>query len=80
MDLIGTFTFMASLICYILALEWGGVTKAWSSPDVIGTLIGWLLLLIAFVAVQRWQSDRAILVPRLLKQRVVLTCCVFIFL
>lgn len=80
MDLIGIFTIMTSLICYILALEWGGVTKAWSSADVIGTLIGWLLLLIAFIAIQWWQSARAILVPRILLQRTVLTCCVFIFL
>lgn len=80
MDLIGTFTILCSLICYILALQWGGVTKAWASADVIGTLVGWLLLLGAFVVVEWWQGERAMIVPRLLKRRAIWTGSVFIFL
>lgn len=80
MDLIGTFVGMAALICYILALQWGGVTKSWNSADVIGTLIGWILLTIVFVCIQWWQGERALLVPRILSNRTVLASCIFIFL
>ncbi|KAI9842020.1 MAG: hypothetical protein M1837_007516 [Sclerophora amabilis] len=40
MDLIGTFTIVAAMTCFLLALQWGGATKQWSSPDVIGLLVG----------------------------------------
>jgi hypothetical protein len=69
MDFIGTFILMASFICLILALQWGGVQKSWKSADVIGTLIGFILLLVIFVAVEIWQDDRALIVPRLMKQK-----------
>ena len=71
---------MAALICYILALQWAGVTKPWSSADVIGTLIGWILLTIVFALVEWKQNERALLVPRLLKIRTILASCMFIFL
>lgn len=80
MNLIDIFIIMTSLVCYILTLEWRDVIKVWSSTNVIDTLVEWLLLLIAFVVIQWWQSTRAILVSRILMQRIVLTCCVFIFL
>jgi hypothetical protein len=71
MDFIGTFVLMASFICLILALQWGGVSKAWHSADVIGTLVGFILLLIIFVGVEVWQGDRALIVPRLMKQKTI---------
>jgi MFS transporter, DHA2 family, glioxin efflux transporter len=80
MDLIGTFTIMAAVICLLLALQWGGVSKAWSSADVIGTLIGFGLLAIAFTAIEWWQKERALLVPHILKQRVIYVGCIFSFL
>lgn len=40
MDITGFVFITASVLCYLLALQWGGVEKRWSSADVIGTLIG----------------------------------------
>lgn len=80
MDFLGTFTIMAALICYILALQWGGVTKSWNSSDVVGTLVGFLLLMVLFILIQWLQGERAILVPRILKSGNVATCCSLIFL
>jgi MFS transporter, DHA2 family, glioxin efflux transporter len=65
MDLLGTFTIMAAVVCYLLALQWGGVTKKWSDSTVIGTLIGFCLLAIAFVINEYIMSDRALLQGRL---------------
>ncbi|KAH6649200.1 major facilitator superfamily protein, partial [Chaetomium tenue] len=54
LDILGTILAVASIVCYFLALEWGGVTKAWGEADVVGTLVGSALLAIAFGLVQRW--------------------------
>lgn len=80
MDLPGTIVLLAAFVCYILALEWGGVTKPWSSADVIGCLVGWIALSILFVAIQYFQHDRALLVGRIIKQRNIAALSTFIFL
>jgi hypothetical protein len=69
MDFPGTFVLMASFVCLILALQWGGTTKAWGSADVIGTLVGFVIIIIMFIAIEIWQGDRALIVPRLMKQK-----------
>ncbi|KAL3424015.1 major facilitator superfamily transporter [Phlyctema vagabunda] len=79
-DLAGMTAILAALVCFLLALQWGGITKTWSSSNVIGTLIGWVLLSILFVVIQWKQGERAIVVPRILKQRTIAACSIFIFL
>jgi MFS transporter, DHA2 family, glioxin efflux transporter len=69
MDFPGTFTLIAASVCYFLAMQWGGTTKAWSDSEVVGTLVGFALLTILFVAIQYFQKDRALLQARLLKDR-----------
>ena len=61
MDPLGSFTIMAAVICFLLALQWGGVTKPWSDPSVIGTFFGFGLLLIIFGLVEWFKGDRALL-------------------
>ncbi|EKG16281.1 General substrate transporter [Macrophomina phaseolina MS6] len=80
MDPLGSFTLMASIVCYLLAMQWGGITKAWNSSGVVGVLVGWLLLTICFAAIQMWRGEYAIVVPRLIKKRTVAAGCVFNFL
>jgi MFS transporter, DHA2 family, glioxin efflux transporter len=79
MDILGTFTIMAAVICLLLALQWGGTSKPWSSADVIGTLVGFGLLTIVFIGVEIWLGERAIIIPHIIKQRVVLISCIFTF-
>jgi MFS transporter, DHA2 family, glioxin efflux transporter len=69
MDLVGTFVLMAAMVCLILALQWGGTTKPWGSADVIGVLVGFVLIIILFIGIEIWLDDRALIVPRLMKQR-----------
>jgi hypothetical protein len=40
MDLPGALLILAAVVCYLLALQWGGTTKPWNSPDVYGKKIG----------------------------------------
>jgi MFS transporter, DHA2 family, glioxin efflux transporter len=79
MDLLGTFTIMAAVVCYLLALQWGGVTKAWSDSEVIGTLVGFCLLTIAFIAIEYYMGERALLQGRLLKQRTIAVTSTYVF-
>ena len=69
MDPLGTLTIIAGVCCFILALQWGGTTKSWNDSTVIGTLIGFGLIMILFIFIQWWNGERAILVGRILKLR-----------
>lgn len=80
MDLPGAALIMAAVICYILALQYGGVTKLWSSSVVIGLLVGFVLIVVVFGIVEYLQKNRALLLPRLLKDRTMLVCCSFVAL
>ncbi|KAK5704814.1 hypothetical protein LTR17_021578 [Elasticomyces elasticus] len=69
--ILGTFTILAALICFLLAMQWAGITKPWKSRDVIGTLVGTGVLSIAFVVLEWYLGDRAAVNPRLLKDKTI---------
>ncbi|KAF2813563.1 MFS gliotoxin efflux transporter glia [Mytilinidion resinicola] len=71
LDLPGFGLLLASLICFTLALQRGGQTKAWNEGSVIATLVLWVSLLIVFFIVEWLQGARAMIPLRLLKPRVV---------
>ena len=77
MDPVGAFMLIGALICYILALEYGGQRYAWSSSTVIGLLVGSVLIAIAFGFWEVFQGERAMIMPRLIKQRSILVCSIF---
>ncbi|OAP61865.1 hypothetical protein AYL99_04068 [Fonsecaea erecta] len=79
MDFPGTFTLMAAIVCYLLAMQWGGATKPWSSGSVIAVLVLFGVLLIVFVAIEYYSGDRALLQPRLLKDRTIGAMSAYIF-
>ncbi|KAH6682863.1 putative HC-toxin efflux carrier [Halenospora varia] len=79
MDLPGAFTVMGAIVCYILALQWGGQTKSWSDSSVIGTLVGFVVILIAFGVIEYFQGERAMIVGRLLKDRTIAVGMAYIF-
>ena len=80
LDLIGVALIIASVLCYLLALQWGGVQKAWGSPDVIGTLVGFGLLIVVFGLNEWWQGDRALTLGKVLSDRTIASGCAFSFL
>ena len=78
-DLPGTFTVMAAVVCFILSLQWAGQKKNWRSADVIGTLVGFVLIFILFAVIEYFQGERAIIVGRLLKERTMYIGMAYIF-
>jgi hypothetical protein len=79
MDPIGTLTILAAIVCYILALQWGGITKAWSDSDVIGTLVGFGVLMLLFISWEWKLGDRSFIQPRFLKERKLAVMAAYMF-
>jgi MFS family permease len=73
LDLPGFTLLLCSLICFILALQWGGQTKPWSDGSVIATLVLWVALTIAFFVVEWLQGEYAMVPLALMKPRLVWT-------
>ncbi|CAP96139.1 dynein heavy chain [Penicillium rubens] len=69
LDLPGFSLLLGSLVCFALALQWGGQTKAWSSGVVIATLVLWIAFTIIFFIVEAFQGSRAMVPLALLKPR-----------
>lgn len=80
MDLPGALIALAAVLCYVLALQRGGIAEPWNSPHVYGTLIGFGLLFVLFISVEWWQGHRAMCATYLLKRRLIWVGCVYSFL
>lgn len=78
MDLPGTFVIMGCCVCFLLALQWGGITKPWNDAKVIGTLVTFAILLAIFALVEWYSGERALLQGRLLKKPVILISNVYV--
>lgn len=78
MDPLGTFVIMAAVVCYLLALQWGGVSKAWSDSTVVGTLVGFILFTVIFCINEWYIGDRALLQARILRKRAVLVSIFYV--
>ncbi|KAF3771094.1 MFS general substrate transporter [Cryphonectria parasitica EP155] len=79
MDPVGVVLIMAAVISYILALQYGGQSHPWNSSVVIGLLVGFVALVLAFAAWERFQKGRAMMPGRLIGNRVYLVSSLFAF-
>lgn len=57
-DFGGAFLLIAAFVCLLLALQWGGSTYAWSDSKVWGCLLGFGLIMLAFITLQIYLQDR----------------------
>ncbi|KAF3932607.1 hypothetical protein ABW20_dc0109963 [Dactylellina cionopaga] len=69
LDPIGTAIFLPSMICLLLALQWGGTQYPWSDGRIIALLVIFAVTIIIFIGVQIWKQDEATMPPRIIKQR-----------
>ncbi|KAH6640590.1 major facilitator superfamily domain-containing protein [Chaetomium tenue] len=79
LDLLGTAMLVPSIVCLLLALQWGGTEYAWNSSVIIGLFVGFALMAIVFVGIQIWKGDKGTLPPRLFKSRDVVCAMLFAF-
>jgi MFS family permease len=79
MDFFGIALIMGGLVAFMLGLQYGGQTQPWKSSVVIGLLVGSALIYIVFGIWEFVQGERAMLIPRLMKQRSVGVSCAVTF-
>ncbi|CZR45113.1 uncharacterized protein FPRO_15712 [Fusarium proliferatum ET1] len=79
MDLFGAFLLMGAVISYMLALQYGGQTRPWNSSQVIGLLIGFVAISAVFMIWEVAAGERAVVVPRIIRQRVIYVSSLFAF-
>lgn len=80
LDLPGWSLLFISIICLTLALEWGGMGKPWSNGSVIATLIVWVVLTIAFVVVEWFQGEYALMPLKMLSARITWSQLLYAFM
>jgi hypothetical protein len=69
LDLIGTAIFLPSLICLLLALQWGGQKYNWSNVRIIVLFVLFGVGLCVWIYIQYRKQDRATVPPRIIKNR-----------
>ena len=68
------------MVCLILALQWGGTTYPWSAPRIIGLLVTFAVLFVAFLVVEVLMPETAMAPTRVVLNRSVGGSMLFVFL
>ncbi|KAK9319424.1 major facilitator superfamily domain-containing protein [Lipomyces orientalis] len=79
LDPLGSLVFLPSIVCLLLALQWGGTQYAWDSGRIIALLVLFGVLFLTFIGIQLWQRENATIPPRIIAQRSIaagLTCSI----
>lgn len=63
LDLVGQLCLMPSVVCLLLALQWGGSVYTWSSWRIIVLFTVFAVLAVAFVLAQVLQGPQVALIP-----------------
>lgn len=79
LDPLGVVLFAPSMVCFILALQWGGSKYSWTDSTIIGLLVAFAVLLAAFLFVEYKQPDRAMAPSRVVLNRSVGGSMLFTF-
>jgi MFS family permease len=79
LDLLGTTVLIPTIICLLLALQWGGSTKSWSSSIVVALLVVAGAGSLVFIAIQVQKRDKATVPPRIIQQRSVACSALYVF-
>lgn len=79
LDPVGICLTMAAIICFILGLQHAGSTQPWNSSQVIGLLVGFVVISIVLVIWSIYLDEHAMLIPRLFKQRALWSVCPYQF-
>lgn len=70
-DYLGTVLILCATVCILLVCQWGGIKYAWSDSKIIGLIVGFVVLCLAFWVDQYFQGENATIPLRLLRNRTV---------
>ncbi|MCJ1264302.1 hypothetical protein MMC22_004173 [Lobaria immixta] len=77
LDPLGTLVFLPGVVCFLIALQWGGVQYAWSNGRIIALFVVAGVLILTFIGLQIWGQENATVPPRIIKQRSIAAGAVF---
>ncbi|KAH7322469.1 major facilitator superfamily domain-containing protein [Stachybotrys elegans] len=80
LDIPGAIVLLGSTTCLNLALQWGGIVYPWSHPNVFGCLIGFSVLLVAFIFLQARGKESSTIPLHIFRNRTVYVSCIFMML
>ncbi|KAK4508761.1 hypothetical protein PRZ48_002500 [Zasmidium cellare] len=78
-DPFGTLILLAGVICFFLAMTWGGSRLPWNDGAIIALLVLAGVCLIAFIGSQYWNDKHATIPGKLIRQRSVASASWFAF-
>lgn len=79
LDPLGTLLLLTSLICLVLALQWGGENNAWSDGKVVAALTVFAATILPWMALQRFQGEDATVPWSIVSRRSVAGSTLFLF-
>lgn len=77
LDIIGTLLIIPAIVTLMIGLQWGGVRYGWSDWRIILLFALFVVMIVGFGYVQYRQQDKALLPPRIAKNRTVLASTLF---
>jgi MFS family permease len=80
LDPLGILFLLPSIVCLILALQWGGTTSPWSAPKIIGLFVAFVVLFVLFIVVEARMPETAMAPARVILNRSVAGAMAFMFL
>lgn len=80
LDPVGVILFVPSMVCLILALQWGGLTYAWSAPRIIGLLVAFAVLFILFIVNEAMTPKTAMAPMPIVLNRSIAACMLHMLL
>lgn len=78
-DWFGTLAFVPSILCLLLALQWGGSKYAWNNARIIVVFILFGVLFISFALIQKYLPNTATIPGRVAKSRSMVFGALFAF-
>lgn len=69
LDPLGLGALAPAVVCLLLALQWGGITYAWSDGHIVALLVLCGVFALAFIVIEFWEGDKAMLPSRIFTQQ-----------
>lgn len=79
LNIMSLLIFTGSVVCLLLALQWGGTTYSWSSGRVIAPLVVAAVSFAGFIAFEVLQKDAATIPRSVILNRTTGLCLVYAF-
>ncbi|KAJ5621734.1 hypothetical protein N7528_006517 [Penicillium herquei] len=79
LDPLGMAFLVPSIVCLLLALQWGGSTYSWSNSRIIALFVLFGVLILIFAGIQIWRPETATIPAKIIGRRSILSASLFVF-